>query len=376
MKKFVCLLYIISMLLTTGCTSIYTSYRRVGDLHLIQTMGIDEHSSGVKLSIASGKSGNVSATSMAMDGESISEAIRNLQSFSVSEDLFYSHIKYVVLGQATAEKGISRTLDFVERAGQIRMDIGLFVVLGDKAEEFFKKSTGSSDTTKILDSLQRSAKRTGESHVFSAQDIARSLLERNCALACAIALESTEGTVFTDTGEVTAVPAGYALIKGDSLCGWLLGEDARAVALLLDKGGIGEVTVETDRQVALDVRTNGCKFKPQWENGKITRMTVDIDLSCAIGELSHALPNLTEADYAAIEAALSEKISRHVDNVLETQRRHEADFLGLMSRVRRHDADKFASVEEEWPAALRDTEYEINVKAEIKRDYDLHAPER
>ena len=364
------------MLCTSGCTSIYTSYRKVGDLHLIQTMGIDESDAGVRLSIASGKSGNVSATSMARYGQSISAAIRSLQSFSVSEDLFYSHIQYVVLGEDTAKKGISRTLDFVERAGQIRMDIGLFVVRGGRAEEFFQNASEKTDTTKILSSLERSAKRSGESYVFSAQDIARSLLERDCALACAVELRKTEGTVFTDTGEMTAVPVGYALIKGDSLAGYLSGESARGVALLLEKGGIGEVTVYTSRQVALDVRPDGCKFKPQWENGKIKTMDISLDLSCAIGELSEALPTLTEADYKEIEKALDAKIKGWIEEILEIQREHEADYLGLMSRVRQHDAAEFAAAEEQWPDALRDTEYNITVNSRIKRDYDLHAPER
>ena len=376
MKKTICLLYIICMLCQLGCTSIYTSYRRVGQLHIIQTMGIDQYDSGVELSIASGKSGNVSATSMSRRGESISAAIRAMQSFSVSEDLFYSHIQYAVLGQDTAERGIGRTLDFVERAGQIRMDIGLFVIRDGRAKEFFEKAAGSADTTEILTSLERSARRSGESYVFSAQDIARSLLERNCAMACAIELQPTEGSVFTDTGELTAVPAGYALFNGENLSGFIEGENARAVALLLDKGGIGEVTVDMGRQVSLDVRGSKCRYTPHWEGGRIKSMDIDIALSCAIGELDKPLPNLTEADYDAIEAALEEKIRTWVLAVLETQRRHECDYLGLMSRVRQHSPEEFSAAEEQWPQALRDTEYNISVESAIKRDYDLHAPER
>jgi hypothetical protein len=36
---------------------------------------------------------------------------------------------------------------------------------------------------------------------------------------------------------------------------------------------------------------------------------------------------------------------------------------------------EFAAAEADWPAALRDTDYRISVTAEIRRDYDLRAPE-
>ena len=134
--------------------------------------------------------------------------------------------------------------------------------------------------------------------------------------------------------------------------------------------------MDIGRQISLDVRSGKCSYTPQWEGGRIKTMYIKISLSCAIGELSQPLPNLTEADYAAIESALGEKISSWVLSVLETQRRHECDYLGLMSRVRRHSPEDFSAAEEQWPWALRDTEYNISVEAAIKRDYDLHAPER
>ena len=278
----------------------------------------------------------------------------------------------------TAGNGAGQTfLPFIEvpvaRFGEA-LDESLFVVR--TAEEFIRGSSGASDSTAILKSLERAAKRTGESYVFSSQDIARDLLERNCALVSAIELKDTEGSVFSDTGEKTAVPVGYGLIKGDSLCGYITGDSARAVALLIGSDGIGQVTVETDRQVTLDVRTNGCEIIPHWEGGRIKSMDIKIKLNCAIGELSEALPSLTEAEYAAIDSALSEKAAGWVLEVLETQRLHGADFLGLCSRIRQKSPRDYAAAESEWPAAMNDTEYRVTVESNIRRDYDLHAPER
>lgn len=105
-------------------------------------------------------------------------------------------------------------------------------------------------------------------------------------------------------------------------------------------------------------------------------MDIKIKLNCAIGELSEALPALTESDYGAIDAALGEKAAGWVLEVLETQRLHGADFLGLCSRIRQKSPREYAAAESDWPAAMNDTEYTVTVESRIRRDYDLHAPER
>ena len=59
MKKFICLICAACLFLLSGCSggSIYTNYREVEQLMVIQTMGFDKDKNGVTLSVSTGNSG-------------------------------------------------------------------------------------------------------------------------------------------------------------------------------------------------------------------------------------------------------------------------------------------------------------------------------
>jgi Ger(x)C family germination protein len=364
-----------ALLALAGCGSIHSGYREVEQLHLIQTIGIDHHPDGVTVSISSGQSTDVSSTAMAQTGQSITDAIRRLQNFSAREDIFFAHTRYAILGEETARRGISGCLDYFQRAGQIPMDIGLLVLRRSTAEELIRRSSApSTSISELLRSLDHAAERDGASYVFSCEEISRALLEHGAALICAITAEDTEDVIFTEAGEKAAVPLGYGILKGDAVCGYITGETARGVNLLLGHGGIGEVPVEAGQTVSVNMRSGGCALTPRWAGGRLAALEIDVSLDCAIAELSSG-GALTAADYAAITAAAEEKAAGWIREILELQRRLDADFLGLCNKIRMKTPREFAAAEADWPAALRDTDYRISVTAEIRRDYDLRAPE-
>lgn len=370
-----------------GCGSIYSSYREVEQLQLIQTIGIDIRDEGTTLSISSGQGGSsgspgdsggsggsVSATTMSCTGSSLTGAMRSLQAFSTREDILYAHTQYAVLGEDTAVRGIGGVLDFISRAGQIRMNIGMFVLRGGTAEDLITRSAGpSSNITEILASLDRTASRDGTSHVFSCQDITRALAERGSALICAITPEETEGVIFSEAGELAAIPRGYGLLKGENLCGYITGETARGVNLLLAGGSLGSVEVDVGRRVSLDVSTDKCTIEPVWQGGELAAIEVNCRLGCAVSEQADGAP-LSVREYEALTGALSSKIRGWLLDILELQRLHDADFLGLCDFIRASDPEKFAAVANDWPAPLRSVEYRVFVQTDIARDYDLHAP--
>ena len=375
MRRLTVLLCAAALCLTgTGCASIYSGYREVEQLQLIQTIGIDVREEGTTLSISSGQVGSVSATTMSCTGGSITDAMRQLQSFSPREDIFYAHTRYAVLGEDTAVSGVGGVLDFIGRAGQIRLDIGLFVLRDGTAEDLITRSTGkSTNITDILASLERTASRDGTSQVFTCQQILRALAQRGSALICALSAQETEGVIFSEAGELAAVTAGYGLLKGDALCGYITGESARGVNLLLGRGSLGTVEVEIPRRVCLDTGIGSCRVRPLWQGDRLAALEISCQLDCALAELEDIAPPTAE-EYEAMAQALSEKAEGWIRTVLELQRLHDADFLGLCDRIRAAAPGAFAKAEADWPAALRDTEYRIHVTARIQRDYDLRAP--
>ena len=379
-RRIICAALCLALCLCSGgCVSIYSSYRDVGELHLIQTMGFDDGGDGaLRLTIASGTSGEAGSTVMSLRGESVTDAINRLRVFSVREDMSYAHARYAVLGSDFAENDLSQCLDFFFRSVQIRMDVGLVVLHGGSAGELIT-ATGEGGATDVLSSMDRIASRDGWSHVFSFQDTARALTERGAALVCSIGAEDTEGIVFSESGELAAVPRGYAVVVGQRVAGYIEGESARGVDLLLGLGGGGSAVVTTPDgvQATLGIRSDGCDISPVWRaDGSLEAIEVSCSLNCAANELKGG-GILTDSEAHALCAEAERLAGRWLLDTLELVKIYGADCLGLADYVRRDSPEEFAAVEERWAGELARAELRVSVTAELERDYDLRTmPER
>lgn len=82
--------------LLTGCSggSIYSNYRELEQLMVIQTLGFDRTSGGVRLSASSGsesgaeQSGSAGVARLAAEAPSFTLAEEKMQDYSAREDLF------------------------------------------------------------------------------------------------------------------------------------------------------------------------------------------------------------------------------------------------------------------------------------------------
>ena len=132
MKKRRFLPYIVSLFLLTGCGSsgsIYSNFRDVADLLPVQTLGYDRVDGKVRLSVSSGRGTDELPTVILQgSGSSITEALEMVQDYSDWEDLFFAHIRYVVVGEQAAREGLDELMDWFERIPQTRLDVPIFLV--------------------------------------------------------------------------------------------------------------------------------------------------------------------------------------------------------------------------------------------------------
>ena len=120
---------------------------------------------------------------LSRNAESLATAANSLQDYAAGQELFYAHTQYFLFGQAAAEQGIERYLDYIERSTTLPMGISLFVVRGEKAETLMTRSgDGQYDTGQSLTALKDVVNRRGDNHIFTCADTARALSENGAAL--------------------------------------------------------------------------------------------------------------------------------------------------------------------------------------------------
>ena len=115
MKKILFFLIIAGLLFSlSGCNGIYSNFREVEQLLVIQTMGLDYYQEGVSLSLASGTNSQSSSPILLHGtGISVTSAIDQILNYSQAEELFMAHIGHVVLGEEAAKNGIDKYLSYI-----------------------------------------------------------------------------------------------------------------------------------------------------------------------------------------------------------------------------------------------------------------------
>ena len=309
-----------ALALLSGCASLLHP-RLVEDLQLIQTIGFDGGIGDMTVSVSSGEaSEDAVSAQLAARGASIQTAVQRLQDFSPREELFFAHIRYAAVGEDCARGGITPILDYFERGTQTQLSVPLFVVKGESAYTL----------AAALSSLEADTKRQGSAHCFTVLEIASRLNRSGAALACAIAPTAPERSVpEAEDGATLALEAGYAVFRGETLCGFLdtdaaLGADlllgfAPQASYVLPDGSGGTVTVQ--------LHTAKASLSPV-RNGGETAVRIAVRVRAGVTESSGA--DTADAEMLArLEDGLSRAVAAQIEAAAEASKALDADFLEL-----------------------------------------------
>lgn len=369
MKKVVSLLYIIVLVpLLLGCGSIYSNFREVEHLLVIQTMGIDRSEEGIELSLASAADKSSGPIRLSGQGKSITTAIDRVRRRTYEDELFCSHINHIVLGEECARQSVEDIISYICRSPDIRIDVPLYVVQGGNASDLVMDS--GSDTigaSEILDGIQVSLDGRDDFRSFTAAEVARSLARHGSALICA--LETADAAKDSEEDSKTATVSGYAVIRNGALCGFLDREQSIAAGLLLNDPGISDITVRGSHRkpVTIEIDRGSSTVQPVTdETGKLTGLDIYVQVGASVMETEGEDPAGTDYLTAQLEAA----VSRMVGKLLSSAKELGADFLGLGSRIERLMPDEFREPGS-FAEVLPELELRVHVLGDLEHTNDI-----
>ena len=398
MKKAICVILALASVFTlTGCTSVYSNFKEIEQLLVIQDMGLDKQGGGVLLSLCSASDESTGDVPKRLygTGDSITTALEHIYNYSFEDIIFCSHISHVLIGEKAAESGIDDYLSYICRSPILRLDIPLFIVKGSTAQDaVLKVGDGSRGIVEIMDSVEISVGRLGNSSLYTAAETVRNLDRCGSSLICAVELaeplesdsgaqsgdspssSEDEGSAAQDEGssKLTAVVYGYAVIRDGKLCKFLDRDEAIAVGFLTNKVGLTNVTVR-DRHgslVVLEIDSGGSEVTPVWSGtGELTGLNIAVDVRASIVEVSGS-SDTRSAEYtdhttAQLEALISDYVSR----VMLTSRELRSDFLCLAQTVECDDPSAFRMLPQSFPDLLPSLELQISVSGQLTHTNDV-----
>lgn len=364
-----CIAPLLCLSLLTGCSGggIFTNYREVEELMIVQTMGFDLTPSKTAVSISGGgSSGEAKFTRMFTDAKSISGAEQKIQDYSAAEEIFYAHVNYIAMGRETAKEELAHCLDFIQRSPQMRMDTPLFVVSNGTAEELVLGSGNKEyDATNVLKSLERNLDTRGDCRIFSAKEVVANLNKNGSALICAVKCVKASNALEDAKDDLTALPDGYAVIKDKDMIGQISYEDALAVGLIQNEAGPCRITARTGSgNATVQLENCQCKIEPLMNGSELSGLKLDVKLSASLLEYDGRL------DLKAAEANLQKQIEARLTNVLNMSKLTACDFLQLGGILEARHPFALAGMSKDFQTLLPDIYYIINVSADISRSFD------
>lgn len=420
MKRFLSLLIIICSLPSlSGCGSIYSNYREIQQLMVVQTMGIDREKGGVQVSMAAAaEASGGGPRRMSAQGSTITAAIDRAYKLSYEEEIFFSHVNHLLVGEAAAEEGLDAFLDYVSQSPTMRIDIPLYIVRGGTANQaVMEVGDSSKGISEVMQTVHESFASPSNSRVFTVADTINSLLRYGSALVCAVECVPSSESISPEKSEsaqqsdgqntqegegqnaqqgeeqnaqeeegqnaqdktqgenpLMAVPAGYAVIRDGKLCKFIEPEEAVAVGLLTGSLPITDITV-TDRNgknASLELNQGSAQITPVWGGkGQLKGLNIQAQVSASVLETDNWQQGSSNEYINHLTAQLESAVSQRLSSLLRTSMKLKADFLGLAGQVERKSPENYRLLSQHFSELLPGLELQITVSGQLSHTNDM-----
>ena len=420
MKRFLSLLIIICSLPSlSGCGSIYSNYREIQQLMVVQTMGIDREKGGVQVSMAAAaEASGGGPRRMSAQGSTVTAAIDRAYKLSYEEEIFFSHVNHLLVGEAAAEEGLDTFLDYVSQSPTMRIDIPLYIVRGGTANQaVMEVGDSSKGISEVMQTVHESFASPSDSQVFTVADTINSLLCYGSALVCAVECVPSSESVSPGKAEseqqssgqsvqggegqsaqqgeeqkpqaeegqngqdktqgenpLMAVPAGYAVIRDGKLCKFIEPEEAAAVGLLTGRLPITDITV-TDRNgknATLELNQGSADIVPIWGGkGQLKGLNIQAQVIASVLETDNWQQGSSNEYINHLTAQLESAISQRLSSLLRTSMKLKADFLGLAGQVERKSPENYRLMSQRFSELLPGLELQITVSGQLSHTNDM-----
>lgn len=436
MKRYISILIIISSLLSlSGCGGIHTNYREIQQLMVVQTMGLDREEGSVRVSMAAAAeaSGN-GPRRMSATGGTVSTAIDRAYELSYEEEIFFSHVNHILIGEAAAEEDMDSFLDYLCQSPELRIDIPLYIVREGTAEQaVMEVGDGSRGISEVMQAVREIFATASNSQVFTVADTIKSLERYGSALICAIRCEPSSESFGPQTsgdsgsgggesgqeekkqddrenqqtqtaqeeenaqaagnedtgggeeqGEAEAAAqegkslmagiAGYGVIRDGKLCKYLEPELSVAVGLMTGGVPISFITVEDmdGRLCSLEVYDGSAQLNPVWAGpGELKGLELQVEVTASVMESGPSQSSGTEEYINYLTGQLESAVSEQLSSLLQSSMQLKADFLGLAGKVERSSPENFRLMEQDFTEVLPSLELQISVSGRLSHTNDM-----
>ena len=350
MRKLI--LMLAQCLLLAGCTGL-PQPREMGEMALLRTVGVDVSENEVQITTstgprASGVDGAKEAPLVLQGkGVSLSAAAFNLGQKS-DRTVFFGYVDKLLVGEVSEE--IPDILGWFAQSSELGLGAKVWLLRGINGADAVENG-GEGGVEGRLSALEQDGKLGHAPMTRTAGEIYSALLDRGCAFVPALRMEEE------------LAPAGYGILKGEKLVGYLDEDAARGLELLAEKpmAEIIEVSLQENK---VSLRPTGAQLdcRPVFEGDTLTRLVLTCRVEVRAEQWqTHPTAQVRER----LCAAAGEVLKAEIEKALAALREWETDCVGIGSRTAIDAPWYWEKLEDNWPEIFSAVDYSIEVEVSM-----------
>jgi spore germination protein KC len=365
---------------TAGCGPV-----QINELAIVTAVGLDigEEEGSYRISAqivrsadARGQTGAPSGGtgepiySIAAEGKTIFEAIRNLARFS-SRRVYWAHNFVIVINEKLAKRGIGDIVDFFTRNPELRMNTWV-VVTSNSAGEVVSTVTGLEVVPgQAIDKLFRYNRIVGEApstNMMRLFEVYMSKTSHPVLARVELKNRGISNKKPMEFGSLKQVElSGAAVFRRDKMVGWLNSEETKGLLMFIESVDSSIVSVSCPRNPAeratLEVNKQQVRVIPGLKDGK-PRFDVHVKATASLVETGCSVGFSAMKD--ELEAELQKKVKSQLEAVLDkAQHKYRVDFLKLGQVFNNKYPKQWREFEGRWEEVLADSEVDITLDIKI-----------
>ena len=331
----------------------------MGDMALMRTLGMDigDEKGNTLVTASTGRRAKGTQREVApplilsAERKSISGACLAIEGLSESY-IFYGYVDQLILGEELAEDiGVLNALEYFLQDTELGLGTKGWIVRGTASDAL--QSGGDSGAEKRLETLHLDSKLGAIGMTRSVGEVLSELLEEGASYMPALSL-SDENDMLME--------AGYAVLRGEQLVGWIEGEDAYGLERLAEQksADVFEGTAPSG-DVVLRLGDGETTFRPVLKEGAV----VGGEVNCTVmADCLEYPPELSEAERDVLCGEIEARERKRVEGALDQMQRLDADCVGLMRGMGISAPWHWAEIEQ---MSFSDLPIKVNVQVTIQQ---------
>ncbi len=395
-KKYILTVLVLLLACPAGCNkNILPKRNEIGDLQLVQVIGIDElpgETEGYMITVASknlelgsgqdgmggpggSSAGPPKALVLTSKGKTIFDAVQKLQTHS-NKTIFWGHAEYYLIGEEAARDNIAKIIDFFARYHELRIEAKIYIVKGSTAKDLIEQfNQGDYYISDKLESFAQNIKLLSTSEEMKVHHLMRQIdLHHHSARVPCIYLADRSGGKGTQVKDIEI--CGYAIFSDLKLVGYVEPEISRGVNLILDNVEFSIVVVKdlSGHDVSLEIINSKTEVIPYFTGDNLDSVTLKTKVISNIGEIQSQANFINEEAISFMEAQQSEILKNEMESALRMILKLNSDCLEISDRIQMKRPVKWHKIEAQWMQILPNLNIDIQVESIIQRSYEMREP--